>query len=47
MAQLLGQCGPRQVTHSWARDGFEPLRSMMLHGQFPWLTEQMARGDAE
>ena len=32
--QLVGQCGRRQVTHLWARDGFEPLRSNMLHGQF-------------
>ena len=40
LPQLVGQCGRRQVTHLWARDGFEPLRSNMLQGQFSWLAEQ-------
>jgi signal transduction histidine kinase len=44
LAQVVGPRGERQVTHSWARDGFKPLRPNMLRGQLPWLAEQTARG---
>jgi signal transduction histidine kinase len=45
LTHLMGQGGARQVMHSWARDGFEPLPSKMLRGQLPWVTEQIVRGN--
>ena len=45
LTHLMGQGGARQVMHSWARDGFQPLPSKMLRGQLPWVTEQIVRGN--